>query len=57
MSTFYTSAFDHQDIKVSLNTNPVITKAYNLIKGGGGGGHQTLIIPSDPTIMYLLSVH
>ncbi len=32
-STFSTSAFDHQDITVSLNTNPVITKAYNLIKG------------------------
>lgn len=45
--------FDHQDITVSLNTNPVITKAFNLIKGG----RQTLIIPSDPTIMYLVSVH
>ncbi|KTG07058.1 hypothetical protein cypCar_00011630 [Cyprinus carpio] len=41
--------FDHQDITVSLNTNPVITKAFSLIKGG----RQTLIIPSDPTVMYL----
>lgn len=41
--------FDHQNITVSLNTNPVITKALNLIEGG----RQTLIIPSDPTIMYL----
>uniref|UniRef100_A0A8C2EL14 Solute carrier family 15 member 1a n=1 Tax=Cyprinus carpio TaxID=7962 RepID=A0A8C2EL14_CYPCA len=41
--------FDHQDITVSLNTNPVITKAFSLIKGG----RQTLIIPSDPSIMYL----
>uniref|UniRef100_A0A673HSM0 Solute carrier family 15 member 1-like n=1 Tax=Sinocyclocheilus rhinocerous TaxID=307959 RepID=A0A673HSM0_9TELE len=40
---------DHQDITVSLNTNPVITKAFSLIKGG----RQTLIIPSDPTIMYM----
>uniref|UniRef100_A0A8C1PIN5 Solute carrier family 15 member 1a n=1 Tax=Cyprinus carpio TaxID=7962 RepID=A0A8C1PIN5_CYPCA len=39
--------FDHQDITVSLNTNPVITKAFSLIKGG----RQTLIIPSDPTVM------
>uniref|UniRef100_A0A8C2EH31 Solute carrier family 15 member 1a n=1 Tax=Cyprinus carpio TaxID=7962 RepID=A0A8C2EH31_CYPCA len=39
--------FDHQDITVSLNTNPVITKAFSLIKGG----RQTLIIPSDPSIM------
>uniref|UniRef100_A0A8C1E4F5 Solute carrier family 15 member 1a n=1 Tax=Cyprinus carpio carpio TaxID=630221 RepID=A0A8C1E4F5_CYPCA len=40
---------DHQDITVSLNTNPVITKAFSLIKGG----RQTLIIPSNPTLMYL----
>uniref|UniRef100_A0A671MTS6 Solute carrier family 15 member 1-like n=1 Tax=Sinocyclocheilus anshuiensis TaxID=1608454 RepID=A0A671MTS6_9TELE len=44
---------DHQDISVSLNTNPVITKAFSLIKGE----RQTLIIPSDPTIMYMVSVH
>uniref|UniRef100_A0A9J8AKC3 Solute carrier family 15 member 1a n=1 Tax=Cyprinus carpio carpio TaxID=630221 RepID=A0A9J8AKC3_CYPCA len=44
---------DHQDITVSLNTNPVITKAFSLIKGG----RQTLIIPSNPTLMYLVSVH
>uniref|UniRef100_A0A8C2EJV3 Solute carrier family 15 member 1a n=1 Tax=Cyprinus carpio TaxID=7962 RepID=A0A8C2EJV3_CYPCA len=41
--------FDHQDITVSLNTNPVITKAFSLIKGG----RQTLIIPSDPSIMFV----
>uniref|UniRef100_A0A8C1EF13 Solute carrier family 15 member 1a n=1 Tax=Cyprinus carpio carpio TaxID=630221 RepID=A0A8C1EF13_CYPCA len=41
--------FDHQDITVSLNTNPVITKAFSLIKGG----RQTLIIPSDPTVMFV----
>uniref|UniRef100_A0A671MVG4 Solute carrier family 15 member 1-like n=1 Tax=Sinocyclocheilus anshuiensis TaxID=1608454 RepID=A0A671MVG4_9TELE len=41
------------DISVSLNTNPVITKAFSLIKGE----RQTLIIPSDPTIMYMVSVH
>ncbi|KAL1268291.1 hypothetical protein QQF64_033654 [Cirrhinus molitorella] len=41
--------FDHQDIMVSLNTNPVTTKAFRLLEGG----RQTLIIPSDPTIMYL----
>ncbi|XP_016118026.1 solute carrier family 15 member 1-like, partial [Sinocyclocheilus grahami] len=40
---------DHQNITVSLNTNPVIIKAFSLIKGG----RQTLIIPSDPTIMYM----
>uniref|UniRef100_A0A8C2JN54 Solute carrier family 15 member 1a n=1 Tax=Cyprinus carpio TaxID=7962 RepID=A0A8C2JN54_CYPCA len=40
---------DHQNITVSLNTNPVITKAFSLIKGG----RQTLIIPSNPTLMYL----
>lgn len=45
--------FDHQDITVSLNTNPVITKAFSLIEGG----RQTLIIPSDPSSMYLVSVH
>uniref|UniRef100_A0A8C1TIU2 Solute carrier family 15 member 1a n=1 Tax=Cyprinus carpio TaxID=7962 RepID=A0A8C1TIU2_CYPCA len=44
---------DHQNITVSLNTNPVITKAFSLIKGG----RQTLIIPSNPTLMYLVSVH
>lgn len=43
---------DHQDITVSLNTSPVITKALGLIKGG----RQTLIIPADPSIMYLVSV-
>ncbi|XP_052421615.1 solute carrier family 15 member 1 [Carassius gibelio] len=42
--------FDHQDITVSLNTSNVITKAFSLIKGG----RQTLIIPSDPTVMYLV---
>uniref|UniRef100_A0A673HSD2 Solute carrier family 15 member 1-like n=1 Tax=Sinocyclocheilus rhinocerous TaxID=307959 RepID=A0A673HSD2_9TELE len=36
-------------LRLSLNTNPVITKAFSLIKGG----RQTLIIPSDPTIMYM----
>ncbi|XP_065149244.1 solute carrier family 15 member 1 isoform X1 [Paramisgurnus dabryanus] len=41
--------FDHQDITVSLNTNPVITTAFSLIKGQ----RQTLIIPSDPAQMYL----
>ncbi|XP_050976105.1 solute carrier family 15 member 1 [Labeo rohita] len=41
--------FDHEEITVSLNTNPVVTQAFSLIKGG----RQTLIIPSDPTIMYL----
>uniref|UniRef100_A0A673HV11 Solute carrier family 15 member 1-like n=1 Tax=Sinocyclocheilus rhinocerous TaxID=307959 RepID=A0A673HV11_9TELE len=41
---------DHQDITVSLNTNPVITKAFSLIKGG----RQTLIIPSDPTIIKIM---
>uniref|UniRef100_A0A8C1E4Z1 Solute carrier family 15 member 1a n=1 Tax=Cyprinus carpio carpio TaxID=630221 RepID=A0A8C1E4Z1_CYPCA len=40
---------DHQDITVSLNTNPVITKAFSLIKGG----RQTLIIPSNPTLMFV----
>ncbi|KAG1941263.1 solute carrier family 15 member 1 [Pimephales promelas] len=40
---------DHQDITVSLNTSPVTTKAFSLIKGG----RQTLVIPSDPSIMYL----
>ncbi|XP_073701387.1 solute carrier family 15 member 1 [Garra rufa] len=41
--------FDHEDITVSLDTNPVTTQAFSLIKGG----RQTLIIPSDPTFMYL----
>lgn len=35
---------------MSLNTSNVITKAFSLIKGG----RQTLIIPSDPTVMYLV---
>uniref|UniRef100_A0A8C2JQD5 Solute carrier family 15 member 1a n=1 Tax=Cyprinus carpio TaxID=7962 RepID=A0A8C2JQD5_CYPCA len=44
---------DHQNITVSLNTNPVITKAFSLIKGG----RQTLIIPSNPTLMYLVTLY
>ncbi|KAA0716135.1 Solute carrier family 15 member 1 [Triplophysa tibetana] len=36
-------------IAVSLNTDPVITKALSLLKGQ----RQTLILPSDPTLMYV----
>lgn len=45
--------FDDQSITVSLNTEPVISKALSLMKGQ----RQTLIIPSDPTLMYLVSTH
>ncbi|KAI5107230.1 solute carrier family 15 member 1, partial [Silurus meridionalis] len=41
--------FDNTNITVSLNTNPVITKAFTLALGE----RQTLIIPSDPDSMYL----
>ncbi|KAI5621093.1 solute carrier family 15 member 1, partial [Silurus asotus] len=41
--------FDSTNITVSLNTNPVITKAFTLALGE----RQTLIIPSDPNSMYL----
>uniref|UniRef100_A0A8C2JQJ9 Solute carrier family 15 member 1a n=1 Tax=Cyprinus carpio TaxID=7962 RepID=A0A8C2JQJ9_CYPCA len=51
--TFKHTYFTLLNITVSLNTNPVITKAFSLIKGG----RQTLIIPSNPTLMYLVSVH
>ncbi|XP_051998407.1 solute carrier family 15 member 1 [Xyrauchen texanus] len=41
--------FEQGDITVSLSTNPVITKAFSL----NMGERQTLIIPSDPSLMNL----
>lgn len=38
---------------MSLNTDPAITKALSLMKGQ----RQTLVIPSEPTLMYLVSTH